>query len=68
MAMTLRTDAELDAALDRLAAAEGRSRQDVIRRLVLERANQLDRQARLREVSQQGLKKWADVYEQLAEM
>jgi len=66
--MTLRTDAELDAALDRLAAAEGRSRQDVIRRLVLERANQLDRQARLREVSQQGLKKWADVYEQLAEM
>lgn len=36
--MTLRTDAELDAALTELAEAEGRSRQEVVRLAILDRA------------------------------
>ena len=42
MAMTLRTDDELDEALTSLAAAEGISKQEVVRRAVLEKR---DRQA-----------------------
>lgn len=42
MAMTLRTDAELDEALTALAEAEGVSKQEAVRRAVLEkRARQL---------------------------
>ena len=37
MAMTLRTDDELDAALNALAEAEGRSKQDIVRLAVLDR-------------------------------
>lgn len=37
MALTLRTDEELERALGALAEEEGRSRQDVIRRAVVEK-------------------------------
>jgi predicted transcriptional regulator len=47
MAMTLRTDEELDRALTELAEAEGISKQEVIRRAVLERHARGGRQARL---------------------
>lgn len=68
MSITLRTDEDLDAALTRLAAAEGRSRQETLKKLILERDAQLTRASRLREISQRGLVKWAGVYERLAEM
>ena len=56
--MTLRTDAELDAALTALAAAEGISKQEVARRAILERYEVMDRRARIEAVSEEMLEKW----------
>jgi hypothetical protein len=47
MAMTLRIDAELDQALSELSAAEGLSRQEVVKRAVLDRYQRSQRRARL---------------------
>jgi predicted transcriptional regulator len=65
MAMTLRTDEELEAALTALAEAEGISRQEVIRRAVLNeyersghRTSVADASARLRD-------RWGDVLDRL---
>lgn len=47
MALTLRTDPALEAALSALAAAEGTSRQEVIRRALLERYERAGHTARV---------------------
>jgi predicted transcriptional regulator len=47
MAMTLRTDEELDRALSALAAEEGTSRQEIIRRAVLDRYARAGHRARV---------------------
>lgn len=65
MAMTLRTDEELDAALAALAVAEGTSRQDVIRRAVLDRYERSGHAARVQQSSHRMIDKWADVIERL---
>ena len=65
MAMTLRTDDELDRALSALAAAEGTSRQEIIRRAVLERYERSGHAARVQESSGQLIDRWGDVLHRL---
>jgi predicted transcriptional regulator len=65
MSMTLRTDAELDAALAALAEREGLSRQEVIRRAILERHAQGRHHDRVSESSQRMLERWGDVLDRL---
>jgi predicted transcriptional regulator len=65
VAMTLRTDQELDKALTALAEAEGTSRQDVIRRAVLERYARSVHAAKVDESAQRLADKWSDVLDRL---
>jgi predicted transcriptional regulator len=65
MALTLRTDDELDAALTALAEAEGLSRQEVIRRAVLERWAHLEHQELVAASSSRLREEWADVLHRL---
>jgi hypothetical protein len=65
MAMTLRTDDELDAALTALADAEGTSRQEVIRRAVLERYARAGHRARVDSVTTEMIQRWGDVLDRL---
>lgn len=68
MAMTLRTDAELDNALRTLAAAEGASRQEIIRRAVLDRYERHGHAARVQDSANRMIDQWADVIERLGSM
>ncbi len=63
--MTLRTDAELDNALTALAATEGASRQEIIRRAVLDRYERSAHASRVRDSSNRMINQWADVIERL---
>ena len=65
MAMTLRTDEELDRALSELAKAEGASRQEIIRRAVLERYERNVHTARVRDSSSRMIEQWGEVLERL---
>jgi predicted transcriptional regulator len=65
MALTLRTDDELDAALTALAEAEGASRQEVIRRSVLERYERTIHVVRVEDASSRLRERWADVLDRL---
>ena len=65
MAMTLRTDEELDAALTALADAEGISRQEVVRRAVLERAARHQHVAEVRRITDEMLERWGPVLDRL---
>ncbi|MGK5112029.1 MULTISPECIES: CopG family transcriptional regulator [unclassified Geodermatophilus] len=65
MALTLRTDDELEKALTALAAAEGASRQEIIRRAVLERYERSGHAARVQESSTRLIDKWGDVLHRL---
>jgi predicted transcriptional regulator len=65
MALTLRTDDELERALTALAETEGLSRQEVIRRAVLDRYAQSERQARVADSSQRMVERWGDVLDRL---
>lgn len=66
MAMTLRTDPELQAALRMLAEAEGVSQQEVVRRAVLERATRGDREARVRASVKRIMVRDAELLDRLA--
>jgi hypothetical protein len=63
--MTLRTDDELEAALTALADAEGISRQEVVRRAVLERYARSGHAARVGESGERLAARWADVLHRL---
>ncbi len=63
--MTLRTDEELDNALTALAEAEGTSRQEVIRRAVLERYARSGHEARVNESGERLADRWSDVIDRL---
>lgn len=63
--MTLRTDDELDQALTELAAAEGVSKQEVVRRAVLARRDTLGHDARVADASARMLEKWGPVLDRL---
>lgn len=68
MAMTLRTNEELDQALGALAAAEGTSRQEIVRRAVLARYERTVHLAAVRDSSNRMRSQWADVLERLGEV
>jgi predicted transcriptional regulator len=65
MALTVRTDEELERALSELAASEGTSRQEVIRRAVLDRYERSAHSARADEATERALERWADVLDRL---
>lgn len=65
MAMTLRTDEELDNALALLAAEEGASRQEIIRRAVLDRYERSGHVSRVNDSSGRMIDRWGDVLERL---
>jgi predicted transcriptional regulator len=65
MAMTLRTDPELEKALTALAQAEGASRQEIIRRAVLDRYERQGHRAQVEGSSDRLRTRWADVLERL---
>ena len=63
--MTLRTDDELERALSALADAEGISRQEVVRRAVLDRYERSGHAARVEESSRRLAAQWGDVLQRL---
>lgn len=65
MAFTIRTDEELKTDLDALASTKGLSRQEVVRRAVLDRFHHPVHDDQLRESTQRLAKKWAVVLERL---
>ena len=65
MALTLRTDDELEAALAALAEAEGLSRQEIIRRAVLERYERTGHRARAEVSTERMMDRWGDVLDRL---
>jgi predicted transcriptional regulator len=66
MAMTLRTDDALDRALGALAEAESVSRQEVVRRAVLDRFERSRHRERVDASSTRMREQWADVLERLS--
>ncbi len=65
MAMTLRTDDELDRALTELAEAEGISRQEVIRRAVFERRDRAGHRARVDAIASEVIVEYAEALDRL---
>jgi hypothetical protein len=65
MALTVRTDAELEKALSSLAESEGLSRQEVIRRAVLDRYERSSHTERVAESITRMTERWGDVLERL---
>lgn len=65
MALTLRTDVELERALDALAEDEGLSRQEVIRRAVLERYERAGHARQVADSTDRMIGRWGDVLERL---
>lgn len=65
MALTLRTDEELERALSALAEREGLSRQEIIRRAVLERYERAGHRARVDDSAQRMVDRWGDVLDRL---
>jgi predicted transcriptional regulator len=63
--MTLRTDDELEHALTVLAEAEGASRQEIVRRAVLERYERSGHAARVQDSSARLIDRWGDVLDRL---
>lgn len=67
MSIMFRTDAEIDAALDALSEAEGVSKQEILRRAVLERLAKSGHDSRVEQALNEGLDKWGDVLRRLGE-
>jgi predicted transcriptional regulator len=65
MAMTVRTDEELERALNALAESEGLSRQEIVRRAVLERYERAGHRARVQDSTGRMLDRWSDVLDRL---
>ncbi len=65
MAFTLRTDAALEEALDSLTKTEGISRQEVIRRAVLDRLERSGHMALVDESTRRMAARWKDVLDRL---
>jgi len=65
MALTLRTDDELERALDLLCEQEGLSRQELIRRAVLERAERAGHRGRVDAAAESAVARWGEVLDRL---
>ena len=67
MALTLRTDSELEKALDALVKAEGVSRQEVIRRAVIDYWHRRERIADIDVVLDSELPRYKDALDRLGQ-
>lgn len=65
MALTLRTDSELEKALDALVEAEGASRQEIIRRAVIDRFERREHDTLVADSSRRMRERWGDVLDRL---
>lgn len=65
MAMTLRTDPEFEAALAFLSQQDGDSKQEVVRRAVMERAARLGHRARIAALSTDAKDRWSETLDRL---
>jgi predicted transcriptional regulator len=65
MAFTVRTDEALERALDALSASEGLSRNEVVRRAVLERFERTQHRQRVADSADRMLDRWGDVLDRL---
>lgn len=65
MAMNLRTDSVLENALAELSAAEGVSRQEVVRRAVLDRLERSGHAADVGRSTERMVERWGDVLDRL---
>lgn len=65
MALTVRTDSILEEALASLSKAEGISRQEIIRRAVLERFERSGHVTRVTDSTRRMAVRWSDVLERL---
>lgn len=65
MALTVRTDQQLEQALAALAEMEGTSKQEVIRRAVLERYERSGHSSRVESSSKRMTERWGDVLDRL---
>jgi predicted transcriptional regulator len=65
MAFTVRPDDELEHALTVLATAEGTSRQEIIRRAVLERYERAGHAARVQDSANRMIDRWGDLLHRL---
>jgi len=65
MALTVRTDDELDRALNALAESEGASKQEIIRRAVLDRYDRAGHAGRVDDSAKRMTERWGDVLERL---
>ncbi len=65
MALTLRTDEQLEQALAALSESEGLSRQEVIRRAVLERYERAGHRDRVEASAGRLIDRWGDVLDRL---
>ena len=65
MAMTLRTDEELDRALTELAEREGVSKQEVVRQAVMRWRDETSHEDRVADASRRMIEKWGPVLDRL---
>lgn len=65
MAFTLRTNEELERALDELAKEEGLSRQEIIRRAILERYERAGHTRKVGDSTDRMMDRWGDVLDRL---
>jgi len=65
MALTVRTDQQLEDALDALAESEGISKQEIIRRAVLDRYERAGHHGRVDSSAKRMSERWGDVLERL---
>jgi len=65
MAMTLRIDDELELALNQLAAAEGTSKQEVIKKAVIDRRDRVVRRELIERIADEALVEYADALDRL---
>ena len=63
--MTIRTDDELEQALTALAASESVSKQEIVRRAVLERYHRAGHLADVRSSADRMIAEWGDVLDRL---
>lgn len=65
MAMTLRLDDEAQAALDALAASDGVSKQEAVRRALIDTAARRSQSATVRRLGEEGLERYRALLDRL---